>query len=161
AALPIFVPHAENPKFTNDELYGSTEKKKVGDQWDMDIKNKGEALGLNPAKTTGTVKLDAVKTENGTKWLQLTETLDSTEINDPTLGKAKDAKLSVKVVDMLPLDVSNPSEKSQSTRQMRGTFTAPQQDGTTAKVTLDRTEKRDSSMRLITAAATQAATQAK
>ena len=117
-----------------------------------------ESMGLKGEDMKGNVKLEGVKTEDGVKWLALGEMVESPlEINETNLGKSKSGKFTAKGTELSPVDVANPSDKSESTRDIHAVFAVPTPEGSTAEVTVDHVEKRTSSVVLTRMASTRPA----
>jgi hypothetical protein len=144
ALTVLFEAHDPSLKVTQDDIMGAKEPKKIGDTWNMDIKALSEAMGgasMAPEKTKGTVKLEGTKQVDGKQWLEFKQTLDGTDITVPQLGAAKEAKISVHETQLMPVDVKDPSEKSDGTRAMHAVFEMAQ-EGQTMVMAMDRNEKR-------------------
>jgi hypothetical protein len=162
-ALGAFLPpHSADMKITSDDLLGTKEKKKVGESWSMNVKLLGPAMGLSPETAVGTMKLEAVFVEHGAKWLRYSQSLEGpTLVNDTALGKSKEGRMTARGTDSHPMDVANPSDKSEGSRNLHAVFEQVQKDGTTSTITVDRNEARTSSVILTGMAATAPATMPK
>jgi hypothetical protein len=79
-ALGVVLSAREPNSATDDEIFGTKERKRVGDEWSINTEAAARDLGsrgvkLEPANLSGATKLVDVKTHEGLKALELTGTI--------------------------------------------------------------------------------------
>jgi hypothetical protein len=110
AVLSGFVETGNPGDPTDDDVFGTLERKKVGDQWPANVAAGSKALEresfkIDPKNVKGSSKLEALEEVNGTKCLRISGTLffPNVELQIPKGMVARKSTVEVKVSGLFPV----------------------------------------------------------